>query len=413
MSFHPIADLAMKRLFPTISLLILIGSLFTASCQNPNSNEEGEITMLNDSLSIPSPDSVRTIRITAVGDMMCHSPQFKLAKVAEDTFDFRPYFEEIGDVLASADFTIGNLETTFAGKDQRYQGYPTFNTPDDYLDAIIETGFDFLVTSNNHSLDHGEAAVYRTLEVLDANDMPHTGTFDSQEDRDSIRIVSIHGITMAILNYTYGMNGFQCPEGKDWLVNEIDSTLIIEDIAAAKALSPDLVCVFLHFGAEYIHEPNIYQREYGELAMAHGADIIFGAHPHVVQPVDFFKTEGGTLDSGFVAWSMGNFVSNQSKPDTDAGVIVNVEITKDYGKDTIYISDASYVPTWVYRGKNKEKPIHVILPAEKGLADSSYSYLSADQHARMKAAYEKTQGFISKYHPIRTMKLEEWKSYTN
>ena len=413
MSRNRIADLAMKRLFPTISLLLLFGVLATASCQSPTSNEEGDVTLLNDSIAAPSPDSVRTIRITAVGDMMCHSPQFKLAKVGADTFDFRPYFEEVGDVLASADFCIGNLETTFAGKDRKYQGYPNFNTPDDYLDAIIETGFDFLVTSNNHSLDHGEDAVYRTIEVLDANEMPHTGTFSSQEDRDSIRVVSIHGITMAILNYTYGMNGYECPEGKDWLVNEIDSTLIIEDIAAAKALEPDLVCVFLHFGAEYIHEPNIYQREYGELAMAHGADIVLGAHPHVVQPVDFFKTNGGTLDSGFVAWSMGNFVSNQSKPDTDAGVIINVEITKDYGKDTIYISDASYVPTWVYRGKQEAKPIHVILPAEKGKGDSSYSYLTPDLHGRMKTAFEKTQGFISKYHPIRLMQLEEWKDLSN
>lgn len=408
-----VRHLFMKRLFPIFSILLLTGSLFTASCQHPVPREEGAISLLNDSIAAPSPDSVRTIRITAVGDMMCHSPQFELAKVGEDTFDFRPYFEEVGEVLASADFTIGNLETTFAGPKARYQGYPTFNTPDDYLDAIQEAGFDFLVTSNNHSLDHGEAAVYRTIEVLDQAGMPHTGTHRSAADRDSIRVVNIKGITMAILNYTYGMNGFQCPEGKPWLVSEIDSTLIIKDLEAANKLNTDLVCVFFHFGNEYTHEPNIYQKEYAGLAIAHGADLILGAHPHVVQPVDFFQTQGGRLDSGFIAWSMGNFVSNQSKTDTDAGIIVNIEITKDYGKDTIYISDHSCVPTYVYRGKNTAKPIHVILPAQKGLADSSYEYLGEAGHADMKSAYEKTRKFVSKYHPIRTMPLEEWKSETN
>ena len=108
-------------------------------------------------------DSIKTISVSFVGDLMCHSTQFNYAYVEEDSFDFRGVFSEVKEYLSSSDFTIGNLETVLGGKELGYSGYPFFNAPDQFLYALKEAGFDFLVTANNLALDLGEDSIRRTI----------------------------------------------------------------------------------------------------------------------------------------------------------------------------------------------------------------------------------------------------------
>lgn len=358
----------------------------------------------------PRPDSLVTIEVAAIGDLMCHQPQFTNAKVAADSFDFRPCFAEIQKVLQDADFTIGNLETVLGGSAIGYKGYPNFNTPDDYLDALQLAGFDFLVTANNHSLDQGEKGVMRTLDKLDEYKLPHTGTHRSQRDRDSVRVVDIQGITIAIVNFTYGMNGYKCPAGKEWMVNVIDTALIEQDIAAAKALNPDLVLAFFHWGNEYEHEPNAYQKAAASIAIQSGADLIIGSHPHVLQPVELFKAVGGKLDSGLVAWSLGNFFSNQVNRYTDAGVVLQFALTKNKNTGKVTLGRIQYVPTWVYRGTNPVKKLHIIFPAEIGQADSlPYAFLNTESHTKLKQAWTDTELYINKYRRLELLPMAAWR----
>ena len=148
-------------------------------------------------------DSIRTVTISFVGDLMCHSPQLKFAQVSQDSFDFKPVFREVKKYLTEADLTIGNLETTISGKENRYSGYPLFNSPGEYLEALKDAGFDILLTANNHSLDRGKKGVIRTIEMIKNNGMESIGSYHSQQDRDSIRVFDINGIKIAILSYTY------------------------------------------------------------------------------------------------------------------------------------------------------------------------------------------------------------------
>ncbi len=361
-----------------------------------------------DQQTIPGPDSIVHINIRAVGDLMCHAPQFEYAKVGPDSFDFRRSFAEVKSYLSAADFTIGNIETVFAGASRKYTGYPCFNTPEDYLDAVKEAGFDFLVTANNHSLDRGESGTISSLDVFDKYGFDHTGTYRSPADRDSIRIVDIKGIKMAILNYTYGTNGIPIPAGKPWIINLTDTLLIEKDIAAARALKPDLVTVFFHWGLEYQHEPCDTQRLVFRKAAAAGADIVLGSHPHVIQPVEYYKAaDNASLDSGFVIWSMGNFFSNQSQRYTDAGVILEIKLAKNVTRDSVWIEDVAYLPTWVFRGQHPKQHIHTILPAERFTQDSAYFYLNADSRAKMKQAFEDTDKYIQLYGKIDRVGLKE------
>ncbi|MBK9099969.1 MAG: CapA family protein [bacterium] len=123
-------------------------------------------------------------------------------------------------------------------------------------------------------------------------------------------------------------------------------------------------CCSLALWSEYKHrEPSDYQKDIVKKIISFGADIIIGGHPHVIQPVDIFKTES-KIDSGFAAYSMGNFISNQRWRYSDAGVIIKLEISKNIFTDSIYISEVNYLPTWVFRGQTEKGREYIILPSQ-------------------------------------------------
>ncbi|MCK9211419.1 MAG: CapA family protein [Ignavibacteriaceae bacterium] len=341
-----------------------------------------------------------SITISVVGDLMCHSPQFEYAKVTADSFDFTPTFSEIRKYFDSSDFVFGNLETVTAGKEKSYTGYPYFNSPEDYITSLKKAGFNFLFTSNNHCLDRGEIGVLRTLEKLKKNEINSTGTFSSQKERDSITIISANGIRFAVVSYTYGMNGNYLPKRKNYLVNRISDSLIVRDIQKAKSQDVDFVLVYFHFGEEYQHEPNRYQKSVVQIAIDAGADIILASHPHVLQPVQFFRKDSsdklkGKLDSGFVAYSLGNFISNQRWRYSDVGVILQFKITKDILSHDLHLENISFTPTWVFKGKIAGKNQFVILPSSK--SKTEYPFLSNQDSLKMSQSFQDSKHILQKY----------------
>jgi len=335
-----------------------------------------------------------SITISVVGDLMCHSPQFEYAKVTADSFDFTPTFNEIKKYFDSSDFVFGNLETVTAGKEKNYSGYPLFNSPEDYITSLKKAGFNFLFTSNNHCLDRGEVGVLRTLENLKKYEINSTGTFSSQQERDSITIISAKGIRFAIVSYTYGMNGNFLPKGKSYLVNRISDSLLVRDIQKAKSYDVDFVLVYFHFGEEYQRKPNRYQKNVVQTAIDAGADIILASHPHVLQPVQFFKSKG-KLDSGFVAYSLGNFISNQRWRYSDAGAILQFQITKDILSHDLHLGKVSFTPTWVFKGKIADKKQLVILPSSR--CKDEYPFLSNQDYLKMNQSFQDSKQILQKY----------------
>ena len=353
---------------------------------------------------IINPDSTVTITISVVGDLMCHAPQFEYAKVGKDSFDFSPVYRNVKKYLESSDFTFGNLETVTAGKKNGgYTGYPFFNTPVEYLDALKSVGFDLLVTSNNHSLDRSEKGVLITIDELNKRGINYTGTYSSQKDRDSIRIYDIKGIKIAFLAYSYGTNGNPIPKGKDYLINLIDFNLIEKDIKSARNKNAELVLVHFHFGDEYKREPVQFQKDVVNKTIEFGADIIIGGHPHVIQPLDFYKTNSANLDTGVVAYSMGNFFSNQRDRYKDAGLILSMKLKKDFTNNNINLSEVNYLPTWVFKGNTANGREYVIIPSIP-VIDSSF-VLTDKELKKMKQAFDDTRFILNKY--SKDLKLKE------
>ncbi|HMJ67525.1 MAG TPA: CapA family protein [Cyclobacteriaceae bacterium] len=330
-------------------------------------------------LSIAGASAQDTTKLSLLflGDIMQHDSQIAAAfDATTGKYDYTECFQHVKPVFESADLTIGNLELSLGGAP--YKGYPNFSAPDELVDALIWSGVDVLVTANNHCLDRGRKGLQRTIGVLDTLRVPHTGTFlDSTHRAYTYPLfVEKNGIRISLLNYTYGTNGI--PVTKPNIVNYIDTTLIASDIIRAKAQEPDLIITFFHWGEEYQRLPNKTQKNLAEFCFKHGVKLVIGAHPHVIQPMEWRKE-----DDQLVVYSLGNFVSGQTSRYKNGGAMLFVELNKikkaltdstdrtarpalDAG-DNVVIANAEYQLQYVYR--DRKKKFH-ILPVQGFEADT-------------------------------------------
>jgi len=339
-------------------------------------------------------DSVIVIKFASVGDLMCHSVQFDYAHVDGDSFDFLPVYGEVKSFFQSKDIVFGNLESVFAGKDEKYSGFPFFNSPDDYIVALKQVGFNFLNTANNHSLDRKEKGLLRTIAKLKELGINYFGTYESYEDRDSIRMFEKENFKIALLGYSYGTNGLPIPKGKPFLINLIDTALIRTDLLRAKQKGADVSIVYFHWGEEYQTEPNNFQELIADFTLTAGADLIIASHPHVLQKVKFFKKNDSKIDTSFIAFSLGNFISNQQWRYSDAGVIFEFDLEKNRNTDKVKLANIKLTPTWVYKGLINKKRSYLILPAYR-YEDTTYTFLSKDDKIKMEQAFFDSKSILN------------------
>lgn len=298
--------------------------------------------------SVETPKNI-TVNMTVIGDIMCHSTNFQSAYNSEtDSYDFSNVFTDIKPYIENADIAVGNLETTFAGKNVGYSGYPTFNTPEALAKNIVDLGVDVVSTANNHSLDKRYNGLISTLDELDKVGLSHTGTYRSKEEQDTILTKNVNGINIAFLSFTYGTNGIPVPSGKEYCVNLIDENLILDQLSKAKALNPDVICVNMHWGNEYKLVQNKTQEKLADFLFKNGADIILGSHPHVLEPMEkrTITLEDGSTKDGFLIYSLGNFMSGQVIENTRNSIILQLQITK-HSNNKITIDSYNYIPTYM------------------------------------------------------------------
>lgn len=334
-----------------------------------------------------------TINMAVVGDIMCHSTNFQDAYNKEkNTYDFSRVFTDIKDYIQNADIAVGNLETTFAGKDAGYSGYPTFNTPEQLAQNIKDLGIDVVSTANNHSLDKRFSGLLSTINELDKVGLSHTGTYKSKEEQDKILIKEVNGIKIAFLSFTYGTNGIPVPPGKEYCINLIDNDLMLDQIARAKAQNPDLICVSMHWGDEYKLKQNKTQEELADFLFENGVDIIFGSHPHVLEPMEkrTITLADGTKKDGFVIYSLGNFMSGQVAENTMNTIILQLKITK-HSDDKITIDSVNYVPIYMYDKGAGQSERYKILDINKEIAayENGDKNISEKLYNTLKAARNK------------------------
>lgn len=272
------------------------------------------------------------------GDAMQHKAQLDAAYCGDGRYSYTECFEPVRSIISDADFAVVNLETPLGGPP--YRGYPCFSAPDSYAEALVEAGFDLLLTANNHTLDARDRGLKRTVSILDSIAIPHIGTYSNAESRSQEipLVINIKGFKVGFLNYTYGTNGISI-QG-DVIVDYIDKQVMADDIAATRKAGAEILCVAVHWGDEYKLLPNSSQKELAKWLCDKGVDIIFGGHPHVIQPMELLDNPV-TGRKTALFYSLGNFISNMKTRDTRGGAISRVTLRRD-SIGTAYVDELNY-----------------------------------------------------------------------
>lgn len=387
-----------RRTFFLILLIIfaiILGGIGYKRFYSNNSNFVSSENISQDNSN--SEDSVLTVKTTkkeditinmsVIGDIMCHNSQY-IDAFSGSTYDFSYVFSDIKHYIDNADIAIGNLETTFAGAARGYSNYPTFNTPEQLAQNLKDFGIDVVSTANNHCMDTGYKGLVSTLDYLDSAGISHTGTSRTQEEQNTVLIKDINGIKIAFLSFTYGTNGIPVSSERAYSVNLISDELILNQLQLAKAQNPDLICVSMHWGIEYQNTQNKEQERLADLLFQNGTDIILGSHPHVLQPMEkrTITLEDGSTKDGFVIYSLGNFMSGQTKERTRNSIILNIELIKNGETDKISIGNISYVPIYMYKNTSKTTQKYLVLDIENAIKqyDSGNHIINSSTYSTLK-----------------------------
>lgn len=284
------------------------------------------------------------ISIVMVGDALLHKSVYEDARaVAQKStdskdsknFDFTPMLQHIAPLVEDYDLRFYNQETILGGESLGLSSYPTFNSPQEFGDCMLNLGFNLVSLANNHTLDKGEKGVRAMLEYwnkkrAENKDLLTAGSFESADSRAKIEVREKNGIKYALLAYTYGTNGIPLPQGKEYLVNVYTKEMLKHDIAQVRE-KVDLLIVSMHWGVEYEFVPNKEQRELARFLSKQGVNLIIGTHPHVLQTIE-------KIDDTLVIYSLGNFLSGQKDISTRIGALVSLKAHKD-SKQKITFSD--------------------------------------------------------------------------
>lgn len=322
----------MKWLVYKIFALLLLVSVSTSCC---------DIKAIAPDMQPKPQVRIDTVRLVFGGDLMQHIPQVRAAYRGGGKYDYSASFEYVAPMFRNADVAVLNLETTLTTRGD-YSGYPSFASPTELADAIADIGVDIALLANNHCFDRAGRGIDTTIEQLTRHNIAHTGAFTSKEDYDDNNILYFDskGVRFAMVNYTYGTNGYPVPKCK--FVNIIDNERIKRDISTINRDSVDCIIACMHWGIEYQRVPNEEQKEMAQFLKSLGVDVIIGSHPHVVQTYE-------VSSDGVVFYSLGNLVSNQRKRYTNGGLIAEVNIVR-----------CDTVPGLCYSAN--AHPVHVIKP---------------------------------------------------
>jgi poly-gamma-glutamate capsule biosynthesis protein CapA/YwtB (metallophosphatase superfamily) len=324
--------------------------------------------------------------LLASGDLLPHRSVVERARSygarSGHPYDFRPMFAAIRPIVSAADLAVCHLETPLSPSGHDLSGYPTFNAPPQLAAAIRYAGYDACSTASNHSMDRGAPGVAGTLRVLDKARLRHAGMARRPREAHAT-LLTVRRVRVAMLSYTYGLNGFRLPRGRPWLVNLLSPGRILADAKAARRAGSQFTVVFLHWGQEYRSAPTPAQRELAAQLLADpSVDLILGHHAHVVQPVR-------RIHGKWVAFGMGNSLSAQSAAccpaSTQDGMLLQVTVVANNGH--LVVDEVRYTPTWV------EHPSYRIRSVVEALAGGS---ASPAMRATLRASLHRTRAAVGR-----------------
>ena len=305
-----------------------------------------------------------SLSLAMVGDALYHTGTYKDGYQSNGTYSFDYQLEQIKPIVEPFDLAYYNQESILGGKDLGYSSYPTFNSPNEVGDAYVNAGFNLVSLANNHTLDKGTTGVMNSNAYWKTKDVVTAGSYSSSEDR-KIEIHTKNNIDYAFLSYTTTTNGIRVPYGKDFLVDVYSYEKAKVDIESVK--DADVIFVAMHWGDEYTYEANATQIKIATELSTLGVDVIIGAHPHVVQPIDKI---GDTL----VFYSLGNFISGQIGIERRVGLLASLKVNKvvENDKETVTINDIN--GELIYTSRTESFTNYKVIPFRNLNSSTLYNY---------------------------------------
>ena len=269
-------------------------------------------------------------KVFMVGDALIHWGVYNDAKQSDGSYDFKPQLEVIKPISSKYDIAYYNQETVLGGKELGVSSYPRFNSPYEVGDAFIDAGFNMVSLATNHTMDKGEAGVLNSVNYWKGHpDIATSGQWSSEEERTASvsKVYEKNNIKYAFISYTIWTNGLETPAGKTYLNNVYSPEKAKADIESVRD-KVDFVIVAMHWGTEYSFKTDYKQDEIAAYLSELGVDLIIGAHPHVIQTVEYINN-----NKTFVVYSLGNFISDQLDVDNYTGLAMEVTLKKHVDVD--------------------------------------------------------------------------------
>ncbi|MBQ9031036.1 MAG: CapA family protein [Parasporobacterium sp.] len=404
----------MSVLIAAIVAIILICNGIRRSEENPQT-EALENADQENRLLPEQPKVISSATIGSTGDILIHIPVLDAFRT-EYGYDFTDAFTYIAPYYQDADLMVANLEVPLVDPADGYDySSNPFASPDAVAEALKDAGVDICLTANNHSYDMGHYGLMRTQAVLDRLELEHVGTRQSEED-PFVLVKDVNNIRLGMTCFTYDTGDYT----NDWkslnfiLLEEEDAPLVnsfnysnleafyadaAEQIRTMDQMGCEVKIFYLHWGEEYMDEPDADQETIAQRLCEMGVDIIVGGHPHVIQKLDILESRSG--HQTICLYSMGNELSNQRKElmneddyrgYTEDGIVFTVTIEK-FNNGKVKIRNVDVLPTWVQKGES-----YRIIPLDDSTASEEWP--TFDEEAAVNS-YERTMGRLGETYPIR------------
>ena len=353
-------------------------------------------------------EEVQYVDIISLGNLIIHQSQIDGAK-QENSYDFSPSFQYIKKMILDSDISMGILEGALAGCEP--SGYPFFNSPDEVVDALKDTGIDIINYANNHIYDYEDVGLKRTIDVTKEKGLDVLGVKSTEEEKNYL-VKEVNGIKIGFLAYVFEtsmINGHKTINSNilstysenlinTFNYNDLESFYkkIENEISAMKSEGVEFIITSMHWGEEYNTYIEASQNEIAKRLNKLGIDIILGGHPHVIQPYEIMRNESG--HSTFVIYSQGNSLSNQSEQEigvaeSEDGIMIKFTLEKKDGN--VSLKEYKIIPTWVYKEEKVNGTYyHKIIPVEEALADPKKYGISSDVYERVKTSLNRTKGIL-------------------
>lgn len=431
-------------LLPVTAVILLIAVVLVCTMCGKDKKPDTDGSLPSGVSTEPTetaPTVVASATVASQGDLLMHRYIFAESGKAlgacytgDGTYNFDSIFQYVSGYIASADYSVANLETTFGGDQYPYQGNPNFNCPDALADSVAAAGYDMLLTANNHCCDTTVSGVKRTVEQVRARNLANLGTQLNDEEKKYL-VVDVNGIKIGMVCYTYaagldsdgvpnlnfnpstrvtenGIVNYFTDNDLDKLYREVETHL--ENMRAEGA---EATMLYIHWGTEYELTPDATQKTIAQKMCDLGIDVIVGGHPHVMEPVELLTSTTDQSHKTVCIYSLGNAVSNQRVEEmqnscptghSEDGAIFSVTFEKN-SLGEVYLAGVELIPTWVNKflnGDNKWE--YNMIPLDKEKEDQWKTLYNLTD-----AAFAKAQSSYSRTMDIVTPGLNQCRDYLN